>query len=113
MLRIPRNFVNLQIRPRVLLVAVAGSLLAISGAAAQENPAGPQAPPPEHKIERVIGVAQPESPPRAHPGIRPRWKTRRRIRCHVPGRALQQRPAVRESSRRAAILTAISAIRAR
>jgi len=118
MLRIPPNFVNLQIRPRILLVAVAGSLLAISGAAAQENPAGPQAPPPEHKIERVIGVAQPEAPPslppaqiinsftkkedlyfggaaalllsphRAHPGIRPRWKTRRRIRCHVPGGAL-------------------------
>ena len=67
MLRIPPNFVNLQIRPRVLLVAVAGSLLAISGAAAQENPAGPQAPPPEHKIERVIGVAQPEAPPSLPP----------------------------------------------
>jgi len=110
MLRIPPNFVNLQIRPRILLVAVAGSLLAISGAAAQENPAGPQAPPPEHKIERVIGVAQPEAPPslppaqiinsftkkedlyfaerRSTPIAAPcasrnsaRWKTRRRIRC--------------------------------
>jgi len=67
MLRIPPNFVNLQTRPRILLVAVAGSLLAISGAAAQENPAGPQAPPPEHKIERVIGVAQPEAPPSLPP----------------------------------------------
>src|SRR5258707_12931336 len=67
MLRIPPNFVNLQIRPRILLVAVAGSVLAISGAADQENPAGPQAPPPQHKIERVIRVAQPEAPPSLPP----------------------------------------------
>jgi hypothetical protein len=37
--------------------------LAISGAAAQESPAGPQAPPPEHKIDRVVGAPQPVAPP--------------------------------------------------
>ena len=63
MLRTLSNLASLVIRPHVLCVAFAGSLLAISGLAAQERPAGPQAPPPEHKIDRVIGTAQPEAPP--------------------------------------------------
>jgi hypothetical protein len=63
MLRTLPNLVSVLTRPRVFLVAFAGSLLAISGAAAQESPAGPQAPPPEHKIDRVVGTPQPEAPP--------------------------------------------------
>ena len=51
----------------VLLAAVAGLFLGISGTAAQENPAGPQTPPPEHKVERVVGAAQPEAPPSLPP----------------------------------------------
>jgi len=68
MLRILAKFVSLQVRKRFLLFAVIGSLLAFSRAAAQENPAGPQAPPPEHKIERVVvGATQPEAPPSLPP----------------------------------------------
>jgi len=63
MLRTLPNFVSLLTRPRVLLVAFAGSFLAISTLAAQERPAGPQTPPPEHKIDRVVGTPQPEAPP--------------------------------------------------
>jgi hypothetical protein len=63
MLRTLPNLVSVLTRPRVFLVAFAGSLLAISGAAAQESPAGPQVPPPEHKIDRVVGTPQPEAPP--------------------------------------------------
>ncbi|HTA59244.1 MAG TPA: hypothetical protein VK805_13865 [Candidatus Baltobacteraceae bacterium] len=63
MLRTLPNLVRVLTRPRCFLVAFAGLLLAISGAAAQERPAGPQAPPPEHKIDRVIGTPQPEAPP--------------------------------------------------
>ena len=63
MLRALPNLVSLVTRPHVLLVAFAGSLLAISSVAAQERPAGPQAPPPEHKIDRVVGTPQPEAPP--------------------------------------------------
>jgi hypothetical protein len=57
------NPVSLVTRPRTFLVALAGSFLAISGAGAQERPAGPQAPPPEHKIDRVVGTPQPEAAP--------------------------------------------------
>jgi hypothetical protein len=63
MLRTLPNLESPRIRRHVFLVAFAGSLLAISGAAAQESPAGPQAPPPEHKIDRVVGTPQPEAPP--------------------------------------------------
>jgi hypothetical protein len=63
MLRILPNLVSVLARPRAFLFAFAGSLLAISGAAAQESPAGPQAPPPQHKIDRVVGTAKPEAPP--------------------------------------------------
>jgi hypothetical protein len=63
MLRTLPNLLSVLNPPRAFLVAFAGSLLAISGAAAQERPAGPQAPPPEHKIDRVIGTPQPEAPP--------------------------------------------------
>jgi hypothetical protein len=52
---------------RVVPVLLVGTFLAIQSANAQENPAGPQAPPPEHKVERVIGVAQPEAPPSLPP----------------------------------------------
>ncbi len=34
---------------------------------AQENPSGPLAPAPEHKVERVVGVPQPEAPPSLPP----------------------------------------------
>jgi hypothetical protein len=62
------NSASLQPLRRILPVILAGSFLAIQGATAQENPAGPQAPPPEHKIERVvIGAAQPEAPPSLPP----------------------------------------------
>jgi hypothetical protein len=57
------NLVSVLTRRRVFLVAFGGSFLAISGAAAQESPAGPQAPPPEHKIDRVVGTPQPVAPP--------------------------------------------------
>ena len=63
MLRTLPNLVSAKTRMRRLLVVVAGSLLAISGSAAQESPAGPQAPPPQHKIDRVVGTPQPEAPP--------------------------------------------------
>ncbi len=63
MLRTLPNLLSLLTRPRALVLAFAGSLLAISGAAAQESPAGPQAPPPQHKIDRVVGTAKPEAPP--------------------------------------------------
>jgi hypothetical protein len=68
MKRTPANSVNLQTFRRILPVILTGSFLAIQCATAQENPAGPQAPPPEHKIERVvIGAAQPEAPPSLPP----------------------------------------------
>ena len=67
MKHIPANSVSLKTLKSILLSALAASFLAISSAAAQENPAGPQAPPPEHKIERVIGAAQPEAPPSLPP----------------------------------------------
>ncbi|HEV3420248.1 MAG TPA: hypothetical protein VG075_08085 [Candidatus Acidoferrum sp.] len=67
MKRIPANSVSLKTLTSILLAALAVPFLAISGAAAQENPAGPQAPPPEHKMERVIGAAQPEAPPSLPP----------------------------------------------
>jgi hypothetical protein len=67
MKRTQANFANLQSLKGILLGSLAGFLLTISGAAAQENAPGPLAPPPEHKIERVVGVAQPEAPPSLPP----------------------------------------------
>jgi hypothetical protein len=67
MLRILPDLMRAQSWRRAFPVAFAGSLLAISGLAAQENPAGPQAPPPEHKVERVVGTAQPEAAPALPP----------------------------------------------
>ncbi|HEV8075626.1 MAG TPA: hypothetical protein VGP66_07245, partial [Candidatus Acidoferrum sp.] len=58
---------NLQTLSRILPIILAASFLVIQCATAQENPAGPQAPPPEHKIDRVIGAAQPEAPPSLPP----------------------------------------------
>src|SRR5260221_2401515 len=63
MLRILLNLVSALTPQRALLVAFAGLFLTIFCAAAQERPAGPQAPPPEHKIDRVVGTPQPEAPP--------------------------------------------------
>jgi len=63
MLRTLPNLVSAKPWMRRPLVMVAGSLLAISIAAPQETPSGPQAPPPEHKIDRVVGTPQPEAPP--------------------------------------------------
>jgi hypothetical protein len=63
----PANSVNLQTLSRVLPILLAAAFLTIQCATAQENPAGPQAPPPEHKIDRVIGAAQPEAPPNLPP----------------------------------------------
>ncbi|HWY07072.1 MAG TPA: hypothetical protein VNY24_09430 [Candidatus Acidoferrales bacterium] len=67
MKRIPAISANLQTLKPILLGSVVGFFLTISGAAAQENAAGPLAPPPEHKVERVIGTAQPEAPPSLPP----------------------------------------------
>src|SRR6201998_2324619 len=100
MLRTLPNLVSLLTRPRAFLVAFAGSFLAISGAAAQESPAGPQAPPPEHKIDRVVGTPQPVAPPDLPPAQiinalkkkedlyqaeRPLYSYRRRIRIQEFG----------------------------
>jgi hypothetical protein len=67
MKRSPANSVNLKIIKSFSLAVLAGFLWTPPGATAQENPAGPQTPPPEHKIERVIGSAQPEAPPSLPP----------------------------------------------
>jgi hypothetical protein len=67
MKRTPADFVNLNPIKTVSLAILAGFLWFAPCATAQENPAGPQAPPPEHKIERVIGIAQPEAPPSLPP----------------------------------------------
>jgi hypothetical protein len=67
MKRIPAIFVSLKMPKSVLLAVLAAFLWTTPRATAQENPAGPQAPPPEHKIERVIGAAQPEAPPSLPP----------------------------------------------
>src|SRR5262252_6646403 len=49
-------------------VMVLAAFLGAGGfAAAQENGPGPLTPPPEHKIERVVGVAKPEAPPSLPP----------------------------------------------
>ena len=65
--RTTANSVNLPSLSRIWPAILAGSFLVLQYAAAQENPAGPQAPPPEHKMERVIGAAQPEAPPSLPP----------------------------------------------
>lgn len=64
---IPANSASLKTLKSVLLAALAGFLWTASSASAQENTPGPLAPPPEHKIERVVGVAQPEAPPSLPP----------------------------------------------
>jgi hypothetical protein len=67
MKHIPANSASLKTPKNIFLVALTVFLWTALRAAAQESPAGPQAPPPEHKIERVIGVAQPEAPPSLPP----------------------------------------------
>jgi hypothetical protein len=67
MKRIPADFVNLNTIKSVSLAVLAGFLCTALRATAQENAPGPLPPPPEHKIERVIGVAQPEAPPSLPP----------------------------------------------
>jgi len=51
------------------IVAVGLSFLAVCAvrSAAQEPGPGPIAPPPEHEVKRVVGVAQPEAPPSLPP----------------------------------------------
>jgi len=67
MKRIPANSVSLKTLKRCSIAAFAGVLWMAPGAKAQESPAGPQTPPPEHKVERVVGTAQPEAPPSLPP----------------------------------------------
>jgi hypothetical protein len=67
MKRIPANLVSLKTLKTVLLTLLAAFLWTAPSATAQENAAGPLAPPPEHKIERVVGSAQPEAPPSLPP----------------------------------------------
>jgi hypothetical protein len=64
---IPANSASLKTLKVILLVAQTVVLWTAPRAAAQENPAGPLAPPPEHKIERVAGLPQPEAPPSLPP----------------------------------------------
>ena len=52
-------------RTRHLLVMA--TLIAASRLYAQDQAPGPQAPPPEHKVERIVGIAQPEAPPSLPP----------------------------------------------
>jgi len=67
MKRISANFVSLKTLKTVLLTLLSVFLWTAPSATAQENAAGPLAPPPEHKIERVVGSAQPEAPPSLPP----------------------------------------------
>ena len=67
MQRNPTNFISLKAIKSVSLAVLAGFLCTALRATAQENPSGPLAPPAEHKIERVIGIAQPEAPPSLPP----------------------------------------------
>lgn len=67
MRRIPANFVALKTLKSVSLAVLAAFLWMVPGAMAQENPSGPLAPPPEHKVDRVVGTAQPEAPPSLPP----------------------------------------------
>jgi len=67
MKRISANFVSLKALKTVLLTLLSVFLWTAPSATAQENAAGPLAPPPEHKIERVVGSAQPEAPPSLPP----------------------------------------------
>jgi hypothetical protein len=67
MQRNPANSVNLKIMKGFSVAVLAGFFWTPPGVTAQENPAGPQAPPPEHKIERVTGAVQPEAPPSLPP----------------------------------------------
>jgi hypothetical protein len=67
MKHIPAIFAKLKAPRNILLSALPVFLWTAVRATAQENPSGPLAPPPEHKIERVIGVAQPEAPPSLPP----------------------------------------------
>jgi hypothetical protein len=48
-------------------LVVAISVFFVPALLAQENAAGPLAPPPEHHVTRVVGVAEPEAPPSLPP----------------------------------------------
>jgi hypothetical protein len=65
--RIPANSASLKTLKSFLLAVLAGVLWMSPGASAQESPAGPQPPPPEHKVERIVGTAQPMAPPSLPP----------------------------------------------
>ena len=49
------------------LFALASLTMVAPRLRAQDEPPGAQAPPPEHKVERVVGTAQPEAPPSMPP----------------------------------------------
>ncbi len=67
MKRLLANSANLQSRIYLSLFALATLLFAAPRARSQDDAPGPQAPPPEHKVERVVGVARPEAPPSLPP----------------------------------------------
>lgn len=82
------------------ILALVLALLFGSLVRAQENPAGPLEPPPEHKVKRVEGVGQPEAPPSLPPneiiqrfaqkeelyaGTRPTFSFRKTIRIQEFG----------------------------
>jgi hypothetical protein len=65
---IPENSVNILMnRTSASLLALGFFFLAGSCVWAQDDTPGPQTPPPEHKVNRVVGVAEPEAPPSLPP----------------------------------------------
>ncbi|HXY00497.1 MAG TPA: hypothetical protein VEI54_06225 [Candidatus Limnocylindrales bacterium] len=83
------------------LTFLAAILISLSPALrAQENPAGPLAPPPEHDVKRIVGVPEPPAPPSLPPaqiiqsfskkeeiylGARPLYSYRKTIRIQEFG----------------------------
>jgi len=67
MQRMAPNFVLAKYRRCFSPFALIAVLIAAPRLHAQDESPGPQAPPPEHKIERVVGVMQPEAPPSLPP----------------------------------------------
>ncbi len=61
-----RSFFHFPAPPSCFLVA-AFFVFLVPGLPAQENAPGPLAPPPEHKVTRVVGVPKPEAPPALPP----------------------------------------------
>jgi hypothetical protein len=55
------------LRKSALFFLLVFSALAVQRALAQDDTPGPLAPPPEHSVRRVVGVAEPEAPPSLPP----------------------------------------------